>query len=143
MPPLLALASSESTAPGPVAAREAINKIVAAVAEDGLYLLIAQVAAILQSNLPCTQLQGKYGPANTDLSAVHVSQDMALCDTPSVASQLEKGLEDTARRRAAAHAITIFCTSTRLDFQEHVPSLLTVSPSLRIGAHKHFAAGAC
>lgn len=54
MPPLLALASSESTALGPVAAREAINKIVAAVAEDGLYLLIAQVAAVLRSNLPCT-----------------------------------------------------------------------------------------
>ena len=51
MPPLLALASSESTAPGPVAAREAINKIVAAVAEDGLYLLIAQVAAVLRPNL--------------------------------------------------------------------------------------------
>ena len=48
MPPLLSLASSESTAPGPVAAREAMNKIVAAVAEDGLYLLIAQVAAILR-----------------------------------------------------------------------------------------------
>ena len=53
-----------------------------------------------------------------------------MCDTPSVGLQLEKGLEDTARRRAAAHAITFFCTSTRLDFQEHVPSLLTVSPRL-------------
>lgn len=65
---------------------------------------------------------------------MHVSHDMAMCDTPSVALQLEKGLEDTARRRAAAHAITFFCTSTRLDFQEHVPSLLTVSFRLRSGA---------
>ena len=42
--------------------------------------------------------------------------------------QLEKGLEDSTRRRAAANAISFFCGSTRLDFQEHVPSLLTVLP---------------
>jgi hypothetical protein len=43
MPPLLAVASQDGDAPGPLAAREALRKIVAAVAEDGLYLLIAQV----------------------------------------------------------------------------------------------------
>lgn len=65
-----------------------------------------------------------------------------VCDTASVALQLEKGLEDSARRRAAAHAIAFFCTSTRLDFQEHVPSLLTVRPSLRDGLCNGCAAGA-
>ncbi|KAK9840722.1 hypothetical protein WJX81_000165 [Elliptochloris bilobata] len=80
LPPLLALASSDGNLPGPAAARESVTKVVAAVNEDGLYLLVAQ---------------------------------------------LEKGLEDSARRRAAAQAITFFCGSTRLDFQEHVPSLLT------------------
>ena len=70
MPPLLALASSEGSAPGPVAAREAINKIVAAVAEDGLYLLIAQVAAVLRSDLPCAELQDTFA---------HMSVEYALC----------------------------------------------------------------
>ena len=40
--------------------------------------------------------------------------------------QLEKGLEDPARRLAAANSIKAFCESTRLDFQEHVSSLITV-----------------
>lgn len=43
MPPLLVMASRDDNAPGPVAAREAVQKIVSAVAEDGLYLLISQV----------------------------------------------------------------------------------------------------
>ena len=46
-----------------MAAREAVNKIVAAVAEDGLYLLIAQVAAVLQSNLPRAFLQDDFAVA--------------------------------------------------------------------------------
>jgi hypothetical protein len=45
---------------------------------------------------------------------------------PCAAAQLEKGLEDASRRRAAAAAVAFFCGSTRLDFQEHVPGLLTV-----------------
>ena len=40
--------------------------------------------------------------------------------------QLEKALEEPSRRRAAAEAITLYCTTSKHDFQEHVPSLLTV-----------------
>ncbi len=57
MPPLLVMASRDDNAPGPVAAREAVQKIVSAVAEDGLYLLIAQVAAVLLPDLMSALLQ--------------------------------------------------------------------------------------
>lgn len=41
--------------------------------------------------------------------------------------ELEKALEDPSRRLAAADCLKVFCGSSRLDFQEHVPSLITVS----------------
>jgi len=41
-------------------------------------------------------------------------------------AELEKGLEEPTRRPAAAAVLTHFCTSSKLDYQEHVPSLLTV-----------------
>jgi hypothetical protein len=41
--------------------------------------------------------------------------------------QLEKGLEDPTRRRAAADTVAQYCSTSKHDFQEHVPSLLTVS----------------
>ena len=43
-----------------------------------------------------------------------------------LALQFEKALEDPSRRRAAAESVSHFCATTRHDFQEHVPSLLTV-----------------
>lgn len=43
-----------------------------------------------------------------------------------LAGQLEKGLEEPARRLAAADTIKFFCETSKVDFQEHVPSLLTV-----------------
>lgn len=115
MPPLLTLASQEGDAPGPVAAREAIRKVISAVAEDGLYLMIAQVCCPLVVCFWCARAY----PQSYKLFASQQSR---------VAAQLEKGLEDSARRRASANAIAHFCSSTRLDFQEHVPSLLTVCP---------------
>lgn len=45
-------------------------------------------------------------------------------------AELEKGLEDPVRRPAAAAVLTHFCATSKLDYQEHVPSLLTVSPCL-------------
>ena len=84
MPPLLLEASAGSPEePRPRAAAEALRQICAAVAEEGIYLLIGQ---------------------------------------------LDKGLEDKSRRLAAARCIKAFCETTRLDFQEHVPGLITVSP---------------
>lgn len=41
--------------------------------------------------------------------------------------ELEKALEDTSRRVAAANCLKGFCESSRLDFQEHVSSLITVA----------------
>ena len=41
-------------------------------------------------------------------------------------SEVCKGLEDPARRKGAAAAAAAFCRATRLDFQEHVPALITV-----------------
>ncbi len=41
--------------------------------------------------------------------------------------QLEKALEEPTRRRAAAETIAHYCTTSKHDFQEHVPSLLMVS----------------
>jgi len=41
-------------------------------------------------------------------------------------AELEKGLEDPVRRPAAAAVLTHFCATSKLDYQEHVPSLLTV-----------------
>ena len=40
--------------------------------------------------------------------------------------ELEKALEDTSRRVAAVTCLKGFCDATKLDFQEHVPSLITV-----------------
>ncbi|DBB12167.1 TPA: hypothetical protein ACH3X3_006274 [Trebouxia sp. C0006] len=40
-------------------------------------------------------------------------------------AELEKGLEDPVRRPAAAAVLTHFCATSKLDYQEHVPSLLT------------------
>lgn len=40
--------------------------------------------------------------------------------------QLEKGLEDPSRRLAAANTVKLFCETSKLDFQEHVSSLITV-----------------
>ena len=40
--------------------------------------------------------------------------------------ELEKGLEEPTRRSAAAVVLTNFCANSKLDYQENVPSLLTV-----------------
>ncbi|KAK9857624.1 hypothetical protein WJX84_011127, partial [Apatococcus fuscideae] len=40
-------------------------------------------------------------------------------------AELDKGLEDPARRLAAAEATNMFCKATKLDFQEHVGTLIT------------------
>ena len=45
--------------------------------------------------------------------------------------ELEKALEDASRRVAAANCLKGFCESTKLDFQEHVSSLITVRPTLQ------------
>lgn len=47
-------------------------------------------------------------------------------------AQLEKALEDPSRRVAAAGCIRHFCEASRLDFQEHVPSLITVRLSILV-----------
>jgi hypothetical protein len=41
--------------------------------------------------------------------------------------ELQRGLEEPARRRGAAAAVSLFCRQSRLDFQEHVPALIAVS----------------
>lgn len=41
-------------------------------------------------------------------------------------AELEKGLEEPTRRSAAALVLANFCSNSKLDYQEHVPSLLTV-----------------
>ena len=41
-------------------------------------------------------------------------------------AELEKGLEEGVRRPGAAAVLTHFCATSKLDYQEHVPSLLTV-----------------
>lgn len=41
-------------------------------------------------------------------------------------AELEKGLEEPTRRPAAASVLTHFCSTSKLDYQEQVPSLLTV-----------------
>ncbi|KAL4444093.1 hypothetical protein ABPG75_011830 [Micractinium tetrahymenae] len=38
--------------------------------------------------------------------------------------ELQRGLEEPARRRGAATVVTLFCKSSKLDFQEHVPALI-------------------
>ena len=38
-----------------------------------------------------------------------------------------QALEEPARRHGAADAISVFCAGAKFDFQEHVPSLITVS----------------
>lgn len=40
--------------------------------------------------------------------------------------ELQRGLEEPARRRGAATVLTLLCRSSRLDFQEHVAALITV-----------------
>ncbi|KAK9866109.1 hypothetical protein WJX84_009505 [Apatococcus fuscideae] len=40
-------------------------------------------------------------------------------------AELDKGLEEPTRRLAAAEATTQFCKTTKLDFQEHVGTLIT------------------
>ena len=40
--------------------------------------------------------------------------------------QLEKGLEDPSKRQASAETIHYYCSTSKHDFQEHVPGLLTV-----------------
>lgn len=40
--------------------------------------------------------------------------------------QLEKSLEDPVRRLASANCIAYFCETTKHDFQEHIPGLITV-----------------
>ena len=41
-------------------------------------------------------------------------------------AELEKGLEEPTRRPAAAAVLSQYCSSSKLDFQQHVPTLLTV-----------------
>lgn len=40
--------------------------------------------------------------------------------------ELQRGLEEPGRRRGAATVVALFCKSSKLDFQEHVPSLIGV-----------------
>jgi hypothetical protein len=95
LPPLLRLAGAE---PGPdgdqpptaAAAAGAVGSIVGAVAEDGVYLLVAE---------------------------------------------LQKALEDAAQRRPAADAVALFCTSTKAEYQEHVPTLIMVRARGNEGMH--------
>ncbi|KAL4419436.1 hypothetical protein ABPG77_006363, partial [Micractinium sp. CCAP 211/92] len=45
--------------------------------------------------------------------------------------ELQRGLEEPARRRGAATVVALFCKSSKLDFQEHVPTLIgTLVPLL-------------
>ncbi|PRW50843.1 Translational activator GCN1 isoform A [Chlorella sorokiniana] len=39
--------------------------------------------------------------------------------------ELQRGLEEPARRRGAATVTALFCRTSKLDFQEHVPALIT------------------
>lgn len=41
--------------------------------------------------------------------------------------ELQRGLEELTRRRGAATVVTLFCKQSKLDFQEHVPALITAS----------------
>lgn len=40
--------------------------------------------------------------------------------------ELQRGLEEPGRRRGAAAVTALFCRTSKLDFQEHVPALITV-----------------
>ena len=117
LPPLLSLASEAgSHSEEAEAAREAVRQVSAAVAEDGAYLLIAQVIfAVWKFNSP------KSPPLNTWIMGTN----------SLVVVQLEKGLEEPTRRRAAAVTIAHYCSASKHDFQEHVPSLLTVSTCMQ------------
>ena len=66
---------------------------------------------------------------------------MLPCYTPPqedglylLVGEVVKGLEDPARRKGAAAAITVFCRGSRLDFQEHVPTLITVCMASRVAS---------
>lgn len=49
--------------------------------------------------------------------------------------ELQRGLEEPARRRGAATVTALFCRTSKLDFQEHVPALITVGCSHRNAHH--------
>lgn len=39
-----------------------------------------------------------------------------------------QGLEEPAKRRGAADAVALFCRGAKFDFQEHIPTFITVRP---------------
>lgn len=50
--------------------------------------------------------------------------------------ELQRGLEEPARRRGAATVVALFCKSSKLDFQEHVPTLIGVRGRPRAPAQR-------
>lgn len=58
-------------------------------------------------------------------------------------AELEKGLEEPMRRPAAAVVLANYCASSKLDYQEHVPSLLTVRFSLLSSLSPLFPCQSC
>lgn len=66
------------------------------------------------------------GPAMAQVASTVAEDGVYL-----LIGQLDRGLEDPAKRRAAAATITHFCKTTKHDFQEHIPQLLSVGVPFR------------
>jgi hypothetical protein len=82
-------------------------------------------------------LQFEKALEDTTMYCVCVLTDNTWWDNPCALFallQFEKALEDPGRRRAAAEAVRRYCTTTRHDFQEHVPSLLTARALLSLAS---------
>ena len=74
---------------------------------------------------------GKPGQAAATDALHKVAGAVSEEGTYLLVAQWDRALEDPLRRRAAADAIKHFCTVSQLDFQEHVPALITVRDVLQ------------
>lgn len=130
LPPLLTLASSHpDVSPQAAAAHQAV----------------AAVALSVQVGSPCAPGCAQAGPAcrswNRHVLFVLSQQSCARAFNQSAPAsvvavqedglyllmqELQRGLEEPARRRGAATVTALFCRTSKLDFQEHVPALITV-----------------
>ena len=62
--------------------------------------------------------------------------------------ELQRGLDEAGRRRGAATVLALFCKASKLDYQEHVPALITVGgggggPPPRLGSVCEGVLGLC
>jgi len=108
---------------GNLKALGALSQVAGAAIHPYLPTVIPPLLQIASDNNNAEQQHGHQEAAQSALEAVALS--VGEDGSYVLVGQLIRGLEEAKSRLGAANTITAFCKGTKLDFQEHIPTLIT------------------